>query len=191
MFICGVDEVGRGPLAGPVVTAAVILPDAFKLEGLRDSKKMTSRAREHAYDVLTQTALAWSIGMASVEEIDRINILRATQSAMVRAVMQLSLKPDEVWVDGRDTIDVPYPWTAYVGGDDQYTVIAAASVIAKVFRDRYMTELSQAFPAYGFERHKGYGTAAHLAALATEGVTVHHRKSFAPIQRLLENSRTG
>ena len=184
--ICGVDEAGRGPLAGPVTAAAVILPQNFELKGLRDSKKMTERARERCYGVIIEQAIAWSVATASVKEIDRINILRATQQAMVRAVERLSVSPDVVWVDGRDLIDVVPPCHAIIGGDDRHAVIAAASVLAKVTRDRYMLQLAKDYPEYGFERHKGYGTAAHLAALAAHGVTVHHRQSFSPVKRLLE-----
>lgn len=184
--ICGVDEAGRGPLAGPVIAAAVILPENFELKGLRDSKKMTEGARERCYAVIVEQAIAWSVATASVKEIDRINILRATQQAMVHAVETLSVSPDVVWVDGRDLIDVVPPCRAIIGGDDQHMVIAAASVLAKVTRDRYMLKLAQDYPEYGFERHKGYGTAAHLAALAAHGVTVHHRQSFSPVKRLLE-----
>ena len=183
--IAGVDEAGRGPLAGPVVAAAVILPEGWVYEGLTDSKKMTERRREAAYDAIVSEAIAWSIGVASVPEIDKHNILQATMLAMKRAVAKLAIKPDVVWVDGNRCPDFGIPSEAKIGGDGLFLCISAASVLAKVVRDRLMMALHHHFPDYGFDRHKGYGTAMHLDAIARLGPTPHHRTSFAPVRRAM------
>ncbi len=182
-LIAGVDEVGRGPLAGPVVAAAVILPTNFANPGLRDSKKLSEKKREAFYKIIVDSAIAVGIGQASVQEIDQINILRASLLAMQRAIAQLSQAPTLVLVDGKDLPTMPYPGQAIIGGDDKILAISAASIIAKVTRDRSMLELSKQFPHYGFERHKGYGTKQHLEAIKAHGITCHHRLSFAPIKR--------
>lgn len=181
--IAGVDEAGRGPLAGPVVAAAVIL--AEPISGLNDSKKLTEKQRNRLFPIIQNEALAWSIGIASVEEIDRMNILQATLLAMQRAVSQLSLVPEKVLVDGNQAPKLTIPVQTIIGGDASEPTISAASVIAKVTRDTMMLALDQHYPQYGFKQHKGYGTKAHLAALAKYGVSPSHRKSFAPVAKCL------
>lgn len=180
--IAGVDEAGRGPLAGPVVAGAVILPEGWSYEGLTDSKKMTERRREKAYDAIVGNAVAWSIGVASVAEIDQHNILQATFMAMQRAVAKLETTPDRILVDGNRSPNFGIPSESVVGGDGTELVISAASVLAKVVRDRLMMALHHHFPDYGFDRHKGYGTAGHMEALRRLGPTAHHRMSFAPVR---------
>lgn len=182
--VAGVDEVGRGPLAGPVYAAAVILDPARLPAGLDDSKKMTEARREKAFDAIMSSALAVGIGVASVAEIDRINILAATMLAMRRAVDGLAIKPVHALVDGNRVPALPCPADAIVKGDGKVLSIAAASIIAKVTRDRVMCDLDLAFPGYGWARNKGYGTADHMEALARLGPSVHHRSSFAPIAQL-------
>ncbi|RLA05318.1 MAG: ribonuclease HII, partial [Gammaproteobacteria bacterium] len=182
-IIAGVDEVGRGPLAGPVVTAAVILDPDNPIEGLNDSKKLTEKKRESLAIEIRQKALAWSLGRAEVEEIDQINILQATMLAMQRAVAGLSIKPSKVLVDGNRTPDFNIPSEAIIKGDGKIAQISAASIIAKVSRDSEMCEMSDLYPGYGFQRHKGYPTSHHLAAIETLGVCPIHRRSFAPVQR--------
>ena len=182
--VAGVDEVGRGPLAGPVYAAAVILDPARLPEGLDDSKKMSETRRDKAFDAIMTSALAVGIGVASVEEIDRINILAATMLAMRRAVDRLSVAPVHALIDGNKVPALPCPADAIVKGDSKVLSIAAASIIAKVTRDRVMSELDLAFPGYGWARNKGYGTADHMEALARLGPSVHHRTSFAPIAQL-------
>ena len=184
--ICGVDEVGRGPLAGPVVAAAVILDPRNPVDGLHDSKKLSEKRREQLYVEIREKALAWCVGRAEVAEIDAINILQASLLAMRRAVEGLSLLPDHVLVDGNRLPQLPCAATAIVGGDASETCISAASIIAKVSRDREMIELDAAYPGYGFARHKGYPTKMHLEALRQQGVTEIHRRSFAPVRRLLQ-----
>ena len=169
--LCGVDEAGRGPLAGPVVAAAVMLNPKRRIQGLRDSKKLTPAAREGLAIEIREYALAWCVAEASVAEIDQINILHATMLAMQRAVAGLSLPPDDVWVDGNRCPDWSWRSRAVVKGDDKVAAIAAASILAKTARDDLMRSLHHDYPAYGFAQHKGYGTAVHLAALKSHGPT--------------------
>lgn len=185
-LIAGVDEVGRGPLVGAVVTAAVILDPARPVAGLADSKKLSEKRREALYEDITRCALAWSVGRAEAYEIDQINIFQATLLAMQRAVAGLAVAPDFVLVDGNRCPLLPMPSQAVVKGDSRVAEISAASIIAKVTRDREMAALHLQFPEYGFAQHKGYPTAFHLEKLAQHGATVHHRRSFAPVRRLLE-----
>jgi ribonuclease HII len=184
--LAGVDEVGRGPLAGPVVAAAVILDPERPIEGLRDSKKLTERRREVLAEQIRERALAWSLGRAEVHEIDEINILQASLLAMQRAVAGLQLAPELVLVDGNRCPQLDYPSQAVIRGDALVPAISAASIIAKVSRDREMTELDSSYPGYGLAKHKGYPSKAHLEALQTLGVTPVHRRSYAPVRRLLE-----
>jgi ribonuclease HII len=185
--VAGVDEVGRGPLAGPVVAAAVILDPARPIDGLADSKVLAPARRETLAALVREQALAWALGRAEVEEVDRLNVLRASLLAMQRAVAALPLAPGHVLVDGDRTPPLPVPATAVVGGDGRVAAIAAASILAKVARDAEMTELDAVHPGYGFAEHKGYAVPAHLAALARLGVTPVHRRSFAPVRALLGN----
>ncbi|CAG9181024.1 ribonuclease HII [Cupriavidus respiraculi] len=188
---CGVDEAGRGPLAGPVFAAAVVLNPKRPIRGLADSKILTAKRREELYEQICERALAWHIAQASVEEIDTLNILHATMLAMQRAVQGLAASgctPDLVQVDGNRCPQVPYPVEAVVKGDALVKSISAASILAKVARDRELLTLHAMFPQYGFDSHVGYGTPQHLAALAEFGATPHHRRSFAPVREAL--SRT-
>ncbi len=178
--IAGIDEVGRGCLAGPVYAAAVILPAEHGLKGLRDSKKLSARQRERLAPQIQATALAWAIGIATVDEIDRINILQATFLAMHRAVEALSLRPQECWVDGNQRPDLGLPVRAIVGGDGSVDCIMAASIVAKVARDTEMDRLALSHPQFGFAKNKGYGTPEHLRALKEQGPSAVHRRSFAP-----------
>jgi ribonuclease HII len=187
--LAGVDEVGRGPLAGPVVAAAVILDPDRPVAGLKDSKKLTERRREELAVQIRARALAWSLGRAEVHEIDCINILQASLLAMQRAVAALSLAPELVLVDGNRCPRLDYPSQAVVRGDALVPAISAASIIAKVSRDHEMVELDNRYPGYGLAQHKGYPSKAHLAALQTLGVTPVHRRSYAPVRRLLEETR--
>ncbi len=186
--IAGLDEVGRGPLFGPVVAAAVILAPGCRLDGLTDSKKLSEKKRNEFDREIRANAVAWSIAAVDVETIDRINIRQASLLAMRRAVQQLALSPDYLLIDGLDTIDWPScPQQAVVQGDGASLSIAAASVLAKVYRDRLLVELDSQFPGYGLASHKGYCSPAHLAALARLGPTPLHRKSYSPVaQTLLE-----
>ncbi|MCP9269482.1 ribonuclease HII [Xenorhabdus sp. XENO-1] len=184
-LIAGVDEVGRGPLVGAVVTAAVILDPARPITGLMDSKKLTEKRREALYLEIKEKALCWSLGRAEPEEIDQLNILHATMLAMQRAVEGLAITPDYVLIDGNRCPALPMSAQAVVKGDNLVAEISAASILAKVTRDREMAELSKQFPDYGFAKHKGYPTALHLEKLALLGATEHHRKSFAPVKRAL------
>lgn len=178
-FVCGVDEAGRGPLAGPVCAAAVILPEGVEIEGLNDSKKLTEKKREKLYDVIIEKALAYSVAFASVEEIEAVNILNATYLAMNRAVEGLSQRPDFALIDGnRVPSGITVPCETVVKGDGKSCSIAAASVLAKVTRDRLLLEYAEKYPEYGFEAHKGYGTAAHYDAIRKYGVLPIHRMSF-------------
>lgn len=185
MLIAGVDEVGRGPIAGPVVAAAVILDPNKPIEGITDSKKLSERRREQLAAEIMEKAIAWSIGRAEVEEIDQINILQASLVAMRRAVTGLDCEPDQVLVDGNQVIEVPYPCQAIIKGDLTEQCIGAASIIAKVNRDAEMRELDEKYPGYGLARHKGYPTKLHLQALQTLGVSPLHRRSFGPVKRQL------
>ncbi len=185
-FIAGVDEVGRGPLVGAVVTAAVILDPNNPIEGLTDSKKLSDKKRELLFVKIQEKALAWSLGRAEPEEIDTLNILAATMLAMERAVAGLSITPDFVLIDGnRVPQGIIQPAQAVVKGDLRVAEISAASIIAKVTRDREMALLDQEFPEYGFIKHKGYPTKAHFEALAQHGAISQHRKSFKPVKKAL------
>ncbi|MDP1718238.1 MAG: ribonuclease HII [Burkholderiales bacterium] len=185
-MICGVDEAGRGPLAGPVFAAAVILGRDVSIAGLADSKKLTARKRETLAQQIKSQALAWAVASASVEEIDEFNILRASLLAMRRAVEALTVEPRQVLVDGLHCPELRWPVRAVVRGDASVKEISAASILAKVARDALMLELHQRYPQYRFDLHKGYPTAAHLAALREYGVSAVHRRSFAPVRRLIE-----
>ncbi len=188
-LIAGVDEVGRGPLAGPVLAAAVILDTTRPIEGLADSKLLTSKKREALCDLIKNNCIAWSIGSASVAEIDRLNILQATLLAMQRAIHDLSVTPDHIQVDGLFLPQVKYSMEAVVGGDRLIAAISAASIVAKVTRDQQMVEYDSIYPGYGFAKHKGYGTNQHLTALKQLGVTPIHRRSFAPVTKVLSGIR--
>lgn len=185
ILLAGVDEVGRGPLVGDVVTAAVILDPARPIAGLADSKKLSDRKREVLFDEIRDKALSWSIGRASPAEIDELNILQASLLAMKRAVEQLDVQPEYVLVDGNRLPRWYYRAAAVVKGDSRVPAISAASILAKVQRDREMCELDKLYPGYGFADHKGYPTAAHFSALEKLGVTPLHRRSYAPVARLL------
>lgn len=190
-FIAGVDEAGRGPLAGPVYAACVILDPVRPIEGLADSKALTARRREHLAGVIRERALAWAVAEATVEEIDRLNILHATMLAMQRAVTSLAVPPDEVLVDGNRCPALPMPSRAVVQGDATVAAISAASILAKTARDAVMVTLDRQHPEYGFSRHKGYPTPLHVAALRAFGPTVHHRRSFAPVREALAGGAHG
>lgn len=186
LLVCGVDEAGRGPLAGAVFAAAVILDPAHPIDGLDDSKKL-SAGRRAALEILIQThALAWAVAQASVAEIDRINILQATLLAMKRAVEGLRILPAEVLVDGLHCPKIRIPARAIVKGDALEPAISAASILAKTARDRELMRLHEIYPEYGFDRHKGYPTHDHLAALARHGVTTEHRRSYAPVRHCMQ-----
>ncbi|MBQ6446312.1 ribonuclease HII [Cytobacillus oceanisediminis] len=185
-YIAGIDEVGRGPLAGPVVTAAVILPEDFYLPGIDDSKKLSEKKRELFYEVIQQEAIAIGVGIIQPAEIDRINIYQATKKGMLEAVQELSQTPDYLLIDAMK-LATPYPSQSLIKGDSKSVSIAAASIIAKVTRDRMMKELHQEYPDYHFASNMGYGTQEHLVALKECGITIHHRKSFSPIKEMVEN----
>ena len=182
-FIAGIDEVGRGPLVGPVVTAAVILPKDFYDERINDSKKLTEKKRELLYDVIMENALSVGIGISSPEVIDEINILNATKKAMIEAINNLSVKPEHLLIDAVK-LDIDIPQTSIIKGDAKSESIAAASIIAKVTRDRMMVELDKKYPMYDFKHNKGYGTKKHIEALYKYGPLKEHRKSFAPVSEL-------
>ncbi|MCL1961388.1 MAG: ribonuclease HII [Desulfovibrionaceae bacterium] len=184
-LVAGVDEAGRGPLAGPVVAAAVILDPRRPIEGLADSKQLTALRRERLFEQIRANALCCAIAQASVEEIDRLNILQATLLAMQRAVAGLRLPPAKVLVDGNRLPKLPMRAESVVGGDALVPAISAASILAKVHRDHWCAEIDAAWPQYGFAAHKGYGTAAHLAALRQYGPCEYHRRTFAPVAALL------
>ena len=185
-LVAGVDEAGRGPLMGPVVAAAVILDDLHPIKGLADSKVLTALRRDKLYDEIRAKALCFSIAQATVEEIDEINILQATMLAMKRAVEGLRLKPSKVLVDGNRIPTLAIVAEAIVGGDALVPAISAASILAKVWRDRWCQEFHLAYPQYGFATHKGYGTAEHLAALRAHGACPQHRRSFRPVAEVLK-----
>ena len=184
--IAGVDEVGRGPLVGDVVTAAVILDPARPIAGLNDSKKLSEKKRDALFDIIWEQALAVAVGRCSPQEIDELNILQATMVAMQRAVAALPIQPDYVLVDGNRVPELCIPAQAIIKGDALVVEISAASIIAKVTRDREMCELDARYPQYGFAQHKGYPTAAHLAALQQHGVLPEYRRSFRPVKQLLD-----
>ncbi|PTD97048.1 ribonuclease HII [Pseudothauera lacus] len=186
-LLCGVDEAGRGPLCGPVVAAAVILDPQRPIAGLGDSKKLSAKTRERLALLIREQALAWAVAEATVEEIDRLNILHATMLAMRRAVDALALRPDEVLVDGNRCPQLSVPVRAIVKGDALEAAISAASILAKTSRDAAMLALDVCHPQYGLAAHKGYPTAAHLAALRRHGVADFYRRSFAPVRELLAN----
>lgn len=177
--ICGIDEAGRGPLAGPVVVAAVIMPRESIIEGVNDSKKVSEKKRELLYEKITEEAIAWGVGIIDQKEIDEINILNATKKGLTLAIKELKIKPDRILVDalnGIDTLGIPY--TSIIKGDAKCYSIAAASIIAKVTRDRIMRQWDEIYPMYGFEKHKGYGTKAHIEAIKEYGLCPLHRLSF-------------
>jgi len=176
--VCGVDEAGRGPLAGPVCAAAVILPPEIEIPGLNDSKKLTDKRRRALYDVIIENAVSYGIAMVHEKEIDEINILQATFNAMEQAILQLSVKPAMALIDGNRERPFPVPVQTVVKGDSLSANIAAASILAKVTRDRYMEEMAEKYPQSGFEIHKGYGTKAHYAALTEHGMSPIHRRTF-------------
>jgi ribonuclease HII len=184
-IVCGVDEAGRGPLAGPVYAAAVILGEGVRMRGLADSKMLTPEARETLRLRIERRALAWAVASASVEEIDTLNILQATLLAMRRAVEQLACLPAQVLVDGLHCPPLSCPVRPVVRGDATVKEISAASILAKTARDRYMVELDREFPQYGFAQHKGYSTPEHIDALRRHGACPHHRQSFAPVREVL------
>ncbi|MGI9311138.1 MAG: ribonuclease HII [bacterium] len=184
-MIAGIDEAGRGPLAGPVVAAAAILNPDAPIVGLADSKRLSAARRGVIEAEIKRTALHWAVASASVAEIDALNILQATLLAMQRAVAALRVCPSGALVDGKQLPQLPCPGEAVVGGDALHAAISAASILAKEERDRCMREIARAYPQYGFERHKGYPTRAHLDALRRHGVTAHHRRTYAPVRRLL------
>lgn len=178
-YVCGVDEAGRGPLAGPVCAAAVILPDGLEIEGLNDSKKISEKKREQLFDVITEKAIAYSIAFGTVEEIEQVNILNATFLAMNRAIEGLNIKPDFALIDGnRVPKDIKIPCKTVIKGDGKSYSVAAASILAKVTRDRLLLDADKKYPQYGFAKHKGYGTKAHYEAIKQYGICELHRPSF-------------
>ena len=183
MLIAGVDEAGRGPLAGPVVAAAVILDPITPILGIKDSKKLSENKREELFTIICSSALAWSIAQTEVDEIDTLNILQATLLAMQRAVLKLKIQPIKVLVDGNKAPSLPYETEAIIDGDNKVKAISAASILAKVARDRQLIELDKLYPEYGFAKHKGYPTKAHIQALQTYGPCACHRRSYAPVRR--------
>lgn len=186
--VCGVDEAGRGPLAGPVYAAAVLLQDPVPFTGLADSKKLSAKRREALALEIKDRAVGWAIASATVEEIDELNILRASLLAMQRAIEALSPRPDSVLIDGNQLPLVTMPARAIIQGDVTVPAISAASILAKVARDAVMLELHELYPEFGFDRHKGYGTALHMSVLWRLGPTPAHRRSFAPVRAAIKNS---
>jgi len=186
-YIGGIDEVGRGPLVGPVVTACVILPENFYDERIQDSKKLTEKKRELLYDVIMENAISVGIGMSSNEVIDEINILEATKKAMIEAVNNCSIKPEHLLIDAVK-LDIDIPQTSIIKGDAKSISIASASIIAKVTRDRMLVEFDKEHPEYDFKHNKGYGTKKHIEAIYKYGVLKEHRKSFEPIKSIVEKS---
>lgn len=189
-WVCGVDESGRGPLAGPVFAACVILNPAYQIEGLADSKTLTEEKRNRLALAIKEHSIAWAIGSASVKEVDRVNILQASLLAMKRAVESLSFIPARVLVDGNHCPRLKCPVTAIVKGDSLVPEISAASILAKTARDAEMVALHRRFPDYGFDRHKGYSTEQHIAALRVYGISAIHRRSFAPVRELVGKSKS-
>jgi ribonuclease HII len=187
-LIAGVDEAGRGPLAGPVVAAAVILDPSRPISGLRDSKQLSAERRERLAELIRAHSRAWAVAWSDHSEIDVLNILQASMLAMSRAVLALNMAPGRVLVDGNRCPQLPYPVEAIVKGDTKVAAISAASILAKVERDAAMSRFDSQFPGYGFAIHKGYPTSVHLAALAVHGVCAIHRRSFAPVKRCLEEA---
>ncbi|MFL2479023.1 MAG: ribonuclease HII [Verrucomicrobiales bacterium] len=187
-YIAGIDEAGRGPLAGPVVAAAVILPTHYSSKVLNDSKKISPKVREQLYDELTdsKSGVIWSFSVVSAEVIDEINILNATYRAMSESALSLEIEPSFAIIDGKPVKGFPYPYQSVIKGDEKSLSIAAASIIAKVERDRLMLKYTKQYPQYGFDRHKGYGTKLHLSALEKFGACPIHRRSFAPVRRAQE-----
>lgn len=177
-YICGVDEAGRGPLCGPVVAAAVILPKDVYIEGVNDSKKLSEKKRENLYDDIMEKALAVGVGISDVDVIEKVNILNATKLAMIQAIENLKVKPEYVLVDGNQRIDIAIPLDTVVKGDAKSESIACASIIAKVTRDRMLIKYDEKYPEYGFAKHKGYGTKVHIEAIKKHGLTPIHRPSF-------------
>ncbi|MDF3054651.1 MAG: ribonuclease [Gammaproteobacteria bacterium] len=186
LLVAGVDEVGRGPLAGPVLAAAVILNPASPIDGLADSKVLSEKKREALFPLIQSSVLAWAVGRAEVEEIDRINIFQASLLAMQRAVLALPLQPNRVLIDGKHCPGLPHSVEAIIKGDQKIPAISAASILAKVLRDREMLALDMLYPGYGFAQHKGYGTEKHMVALNKLGPCPQHRRSFAPVRQVLE-----
>lgn len=178
-YICGIDEAGRGPLAGPVVVASVIMPENSMIEGINDSKKVSEKKREKLYDEITKNAISWSVSIIDQREIDDINILNATKGGLTKCIQNLDIKPNIIIVDALEKIDTcGIPYESIIKGDAKCYSIAAASIIAKVTRDRIMKEWDEVYPQYGFAKHKGYGTAAHIAAIKENGLCPIHRRSF-------------
>ena len=189
-LIAGVDEVGRGPLVGPVVTACVILPLNYKLEGLTDSKKISEKKREELFDKIQEDALAIGIGIVDEKVIDEVNIYEATKIAMKEAINNCTLKPEHVLIDAMP-LDIDIPTTSIIKGDLKSITISAASIIAKVTRDRMMYELDKEYPVYDFKSHKGYPTKKHLEAIEKYGIIDQHRRSYGPVKKYLENKKAG
>ena len=185
IWICGVDEAGRGPLAGPVFAACVVLNPDYQIEGLADSKKLSEKTRTKLEMIIKTHSVAWAVASASVDEIDQLNILQASLLAMKRAVESLTFTPDQVLVDGNHRPNLNFPVQAIIRGDSLIPEISAASILAKTARDAEMMRLHQDFPLYGFDRHKGYPTAAHIIALQEHGISSEHRRSFAPVKKLI------
>ncbi|MBE6137533.1 MAG: ribonuclease HII [Erysipelotrichaceae bacterium] len=181
--ICGVDEVGRGPLAGPVVVCACILPPFLRIKGINDSKKLSEKKRNELYDIIINEALAYEVVFISVEDVDNLNIYQATKKGMLEAINGLSIKPEHCLIDAMPLGELEIPHTSIIHGDARCASIAAASIIAKVTRDRYMEQMDAEYPNYGFKKHKGYGTKQHLDALEKLGPTPIHRKTFSPVSK--------
>ena len=185
-YVVGVDEAGRGPLAGPVVSAAVVLDPSIPIPQLKDSKKLSLKKREFLFKAIQKKAIAFAFGRATVEEIEKLNILQATLLSMQRAVFNLSITPSQVWVDGNQAPTLPYQVKTIVKGDETVATISAASILAKVLRDREMLEYHAQYPDYGFRQHKGYATKQHIVALNKLGATPLHRKNFSPVKKVLQ-----